>query len=85
MKPARNSPATRIFQKPLSRLDRQFLFMLRDVAGGKMSLIRIYDRDRAKACTEAGYCRIEEPKAGPPRVYLKDSGRRYLDIIVRAD
>ena len=85
MKPACNSPATRIFQKPLSRLDRQFLFMLRDVAGGKMSLIRIYDRDRAKSCTEAGYCRIEEPKAGPARVYLKDSGRRYLDAIVRAD
>ncbi|WP_167378260.1 hypothetical protein [Agrobacterium genomosp. 2] len=50
-----------------------------------MSLIRIYDRDRAKSCTEAGYCRIEEPKAGPARVYLKDSGRRYLDAIVRAD
>ncbi|MCZ7503004.1 hypothetical protein [Agrobacterium sp. ST15.13.015] len=50
-----------------------------------MSLIRIYDRDRAKACAEAGYCRIEEPKTGPARVYLKDSGRRYLDVIVRAD
>ncbi|OJH51604.1 hypothetical protein ATN81_28000 [Agrobacterium pusense] len=85
MKPARNSPATRIFQKPLSRLDRKFLFMLRDVAGGTMPLIRIYDRDRAKACAEAGYCRIEEQKGGQDRVYLKDSGRRYLDVIVRAD
>lgn len=85
MKPARSSPATQLFLKPLSRLDQQFLFMLRDVAGGKINLIRVYDRDRAKACTEAGYCRIEEPKVGPARVYLKDSGRRYLDAIVRAD
>ncbi|MBA8801522.1 hypothetical protein FHW77_005278 [Agrobacterium sp. RC10-4-1] len=50
-----------------------------------MPLIRIYDRDRAKACAEAGYCRIEEQKGGQDRVYLKDSGRRYLDVIVRAD
>lgn len=85
MKPARSSSATQIFLKPLSRLDRQFLFMLRDVAGGEMNLIRIYDRARAKACTEAGYCRIEEPKVGTARVYLKDSGRRYLNAIVRVD
>ncbi|KVK45099.1 hypothetical protein [Agrobacterium sp. LY4] len=66
MKPARNSPATRIFQKPLSRLDRQFLFMLRDVAGGKMSLIRIYDRDRAKACTRPDIAGSKNRRPGQP-------------------
>lgn len=84
MKPARSSVASSVFLKPLSKLDQRFLFMLRDVAGGSMPLIRLYDRDRAKACAEAGYCRIEDQKGAHPRVYLKDSGRRYLQAIVRA-
>lgn len=70
---------------PLSRLDRSWLFMLRDVAGGKMELRRVYDQVRAQACMKAGYCQIDQVRGSLDRVRLNGSGQRYLDAVLRAD
>jgi hypothetical protein len=72
-----------IIEGPIADRDRAFLRMLRNTAGGRMQLVRLYDRDRAEACEKAGYCATtKEGRCQIVRITSK--GQAYLDKIMRA-
>lgn len=72
-----------IIDKPIADRDRAFLRMLRNTAGGRMQLVRLYDRERAEACEAAGYCSITT-EARCKIVRITGRGQAYLNKIMGA-
>ncbi|WP_320188885.1 hypothetical protein RMS29_028415 (plasmid) [Agrobacterium rosae] len=72
-----------IIERPIADRDRAFLRMLRNTAGGRMQLVRLYDRERAEACEVAGYCSITV-EARCKIVHITGRGQAYLNKIMGA-
>lgn len=62
---------------PLEERDRAFLRTLQSTMGGRMHLIRMYDRERAEACKTAGYCSIDR-SGKHPLATITPRGASYL-------
>ncbi len=65
-----------VIEKPISDRDRAFLRMLKN-AGGRIQLVRLFDRQCAEACQQAGYVQLrDEPRCKV--VLLTGRGEAYL-------